>query len=189
MKIIQEARRMCGIAKGHLHLEEKAANNAAALREMEASEGRRLVNERKTELVRMERQIFQGGKMPPRPEPEGAADDNAAEDDKSPTPPHPVENMSQAFEILKRATGMTYRLLFKNVLPNLISGGTSTKEVLQRFQAQKDTEERLTMLRKKYEDEKKKLEDKLEHLNNKFDSFKYAEVKDAERYYIYKLCQ
>ncbi|KAJ8945826.1 hypothetical protein NQ314_009048, partial [Rhamnusium bicolor] len=36
--------------------------------------------------------------MPQRPEPEGA-EDAAADEDKSPTPPHPVETLSHAFEI------------------------------------------------------------------------------------------
>lgn len=96
--------RMRNIARGHLLKEERAANSAANLREKEASEGKRLVNERKIELERLERRIFQGGKIMVRPEPEGA-EDAAAEDEKSPTPPHPVETLAQAFEVLKQATG------------------------------------------------------------------------------------
>ncbi|XP_018574503.1 shootin-1, partial [Anoplophora glabripennis] len=162
-KIMDEATRMRNIARGNLLKEERAANSAANLREKEATEGKRLVNERKIELERLERRIFQGGKILPRPEPEGA-EDAAPEDEKSPTPPHPVETLAQAFEVLKQATG-----------------GTSSQEVLERFKSQKDTEERLMLLRKKAEEDKHKLEKKTEVLKQKLDSYKYAEVKDAER--------
>ncbi|XP_074029145.1 coiled-coil domain containing protein 151 [Leptinotarsa decemlineata] len=161
--IMDEATRMRCIARGNLLKEEKTVNCAAASREKEATEGRRLVNERKTELERLEKKIFQNGKIPLRPEPEGA-EDTVPENDKSPTPPHPVESMSQAFEILKHATG-----------------GTSTEDVLKRFESQKKTEQRLTFLRSKGEEEKRKLENILENLGRKLDSFKYVEVKDAER--------
>lgn len=101
---MDEATRMRNIARGHLLKEERAANSAANLREKEATEGKRLVNDRKIELERLERRIFQGGKIIPRPEPEGA-EDAAAEEEKSPTPPHPVETLARVFEILKQATG------------------------------------------------------------------------------------
>ncbi|KAJ8917182.1 hypothetical protein NQ315_012674 [Exocentrus adspersus] len=164
-KIMDEATRMRGIARGHLLKEERAANSAANLREKEATEGKRLVNERKIELERLERRIFQGGRLQPRPEPEGAETDDAVQDEeRSVTPPHPVETLAQAFEILKQATG-----------------GTNSQEVLERFKAQKETEERLMLLRKNSEDVKHKLETKMEALRQKLDSYKYAEVKDAER--------
>ncbi|KAG5896497.1 hypothetical protein JTB14_005873 [Gonioctena quinquepunctata] len=162
-KVMDEATRMRGLARGHLLREEKTVNASATSREKEATEGRRLVNERRMELERLEKKIFQEGKIPLRPEPEGA-EDVVPENDKSPTPPHPVESMSQDFEILKRATG-----------------GTTTEEVLGRFKAQKESEQRLTFLRSKAEDEKKKLEKILDNSRDKFDSFKYSEVKDAER--------
>lgn len=98
---MDEATRMRQAARQHLLQEENAANAAANQRLKEAQEGRRLVNERKLELERLERRIFQTGKLPSRPEPEGAEDT----DDKSPPPPHPVEIMAQEFEILKKATG------------------------------------------------------------------------------------
>ncbi|KAJ8947031.1 hypothetical protein NQ318_019923 [Aromia moschata] len=164
-KIMDEAARMRTIARGHLLKEERAANEAATLREREAAEGRRLVNERKLELEMLERRIFQVGKIPPRPEPEGAEDVEKDENaEKSPTPPHPVEIMSQAFEVLKKVTG-----------------GTTTEEVLERFKSQIETQDKLTDLRKKSEGEKLKLERRMEDLTLKLDSYKYAEVKEAER--------
>ncbi|XP_028149342.1 tropomyosin-1, isoforms 33/34 [Diabrotica virgifera virgifera] len=161
-KVMDEASRMRSLARGILLKEEKSVNDSVLRREKEAAEGRRLVNERKQELERLEKKIFLGGKLPVRPEPEGAED--AQDEEKCPTPPHPVEVMSQAFEILKQATG-----------------GTSTEEVLERYKSQKETDEKLMHLRTKTEEEKKKLERKMEALNAKLDSFKYAEAKEAER--------
>ncbi|CAH1109259.1 unnamed protein product [Psylliodes chrysocephalus] len=161
-RVMDEASQMKSLARSILLKEEKSANEAAQNREKEVTEGRRLVNERKLELERLEKKIFQGGKLPVRPEPEGA--EEIPDEDKCPTPPHPFDVITHAFEVLKQATG-----------------GTSTEEVFERFQSQKETDEKLMHLRGKAEDEKKKLEKKMEVLNRKLDSFKYAEAKDAER--------
>ncbi|XP_057665663.1 outer dynein arm-docking complex subunit 3 [Diorhabda carinulata] len=162
-KVMDEASRMRSHARSILLKEEKSVNEAALKREKEAAEGRRLVNERRLELERLEKKIFQGGKLPIRPEPEGAED--AQDEEKCPPlPPHPVEVMTQSFEILKKATG-----------------GTSTEEVLERFKSQKETDEKLLLLRGKAEEEKRILEKKMESMNIKLESFKYAEAKDAER--------
>lgn len=60
-------------------------------------------------------------------------------------------------------------------------GASSAEEVLQRFNAQKSTKDRLIELRNSREDEKKELEGRLEEMNQKLEAFKYAEVKEAER--------
>ncbi|CAG9857003.1 unnamed protein product [Phyllotreta striolata] len=160
--VMNEASQMKNAARSVLLKEERSANEAAQTREQELIEGRRLVNERKAELEMLEKKIFQGGKLPIRPEPEGA--EEAPEEEKCPTPPHPFEVISQAFEVLKKATG-----------------GTSTEEVFERFTTQKEAEEKLMHLRTKAEGEKKLLEKRLENLHKKLDSFRYAEAKDAER--------
>nr|CAI5817533.1 unnamed protein product [Callosobruchus analis] len=162
-KVLLEATRSRDHSRLVLSKEERAANAAAARRESEAAEGRRLVGERKAELERLERRIFQGGRLPQRPEPEGAEE---GELPPAVTPPqqHPVEEAAEQFEVLKRATG-----------------GTTTEEVLERFKSQKDTKQRMMVLRKKSEDEKQKLTKKLQYLRNKYDSYKYAEVKEAEK--------
>ncbi|KAJ8985695.1 hypothetical protein NQ317_014344 [Molorchus minor] len=176
--IMDEATRMRSIARDNLLKEEKAANQAAALREREASEGRRLVNERKFELELLERRIFQVGKIPPRPEPEGA-EDNAADEERSPTPPHPLEVLTHKFEILKQATEPA-----RNNLPKYVKIYRAVR-VRRRFYSdlgpKKETQKRLTILRTKSETEKSKLERKLDSLTLKLDSYKYAEVKEAER--------
>lgn len=79
-------------------------------REKEATEGKRLVNEGKQELERLERRLFQIGKVSAvRPEPEGAEDGGGVggdEDVKPETPPpHPFDHICEQFEVLKQATG------------------------------------------------------------------------------------
>lgn len=63
----------------------------------------------------------------------------------------------------------------------LFVGVTSTEEVLERFKAQKETEERLNLLRNTSEEEKAQLQKKLDALVNKFESYKFTEFKETER--------
>ncbi|XP_060526183.1 uveal autoantigen with coiled-coil domains and ankyrin repeats [Cylas formicarius] len=162
-KILVEATRRKARARNNLIKEEKAASAAAQRRELEAAEGRRLVAAGRSELEELEKRMFQGGKPPPRPAPEGAEAD-PDEGDKSATPPHPVEARAQQFELLKRVTG-----------------GTTADEVLERFKSQKETQARLDSLRQKSENEKSKIEKNLETLKSKLEAFRYSEVKEAER--------
>ncbi|XP_076258102.1 coiled-coil domain containing protein 151 isoform X2 [Rhynchophorus ferrugineus] len=161
-KIMEEATIRRGKARGNLLREEKQASSAANQREGEAAQGRKLVSERKNELEKLEKRLFLIGKLPPRPVPEGAEAD-VEEDSLSPVP-HPVEVKAQEFDLLKKATG-----------------GTSTQEVLERFQGQRETEQRLNELRTKSENEKRRLEKNLEALKNKLEGYKYSEVKEAEK--------
>lgn len=64
---------------------------------------------------------------------------------------------------------------------SLFLGGTTTEEVLQKFKIQKETEERLNLLRKNSEEEKVKFQKKVQALEEKLESYKFAEFKDAER--------
>ncbi|XP_030756347.1 uncharacterized protein LOC115882426 [Sitophilus oryzae] len=160
--IMEETTKRRGKARGNLLREEKIASSAANQREAEAAQGRRLVSERKNELEKLEKRLFLSGKLPPRPVPEGAEADG--EDDGSTPLQHPVEAIAQEFEQLKKATG-----------------GSTSQEVLERFQAQRDTQERLNELRQKSENEKKTMEKTVETLKNKLEGYKYSEVKEAER--------
>lgn len=99
---MEEATRMRNTARHNLLQEERSANTIAIQKEKEATEGKRLVHERKLELERLERKIFQTGKITSRPEPEGA-EDNVEE---NPSIGHPVEALAQQFEVLKKATGI-----------------------------------------------------------------------------------
>lgn len=149
---------MRGIARNILLQEEKGAVKSAATRERQAAEGKRLIVERRQELEKLEKKIFQTGKTPIRPETEG--DESNAH---TPTPPlYPKEDMN-SFETLKEATG-----------------GSTIDEVLERFYVQKETSARLSQLRTSGEEQKGKLEKKNDNLTSQLESLKFAEVKEAE---------
>lgn len=99
---MNEATRMRNTARRNLLEEERSANSVAVQKEKETSNGRRLVSERKIELERLERKIFQTGKIQSRPELEGAEEN--AEDKSSSF--YPVELLADQFKILKKATGI-----------------------------------------------------------------------------------
>nr|XP_022904748.1 coiled-coil domain-containing protein 151 [Onthophagus taurus] len=157
-----QANKMRAIARNNLQKEEKDALKAAKEREKQAVDGKRLIMERKQELEKLEKKIFQSGKMQTlRPETDGE-DSNFMQ---TPTPPilDPLEEFRDDFETLKEATG-----------------GTTIDDVLERFLAQKDTSIRLNSLRKSGEENKRKLEVKQDNLNAQLESLQFAEVKDAE---------
>lgn len=132
---------------------------SASIRERQATEGKRLVVERKQELEKLEKKIFQSGRMPVRPDTEG-------DESNVQTPTSllcPREEFDQTFETLKDATG-----------------GNTIDEVLERFINQKETTNRLSQLRISGEEQKVKLEKKFDHLSAQLESLKFAEVKEAE---------
>lgn len=108
---MDEATRLRNTARHNLLQEERSANATAIQKEKEATDGRRLVSERKLELERLERKIFQTGKIPTRPDPEGAEDN--AEDNTSTC--HPVELLVRQFEVLKKVTGNYLRTIHVEV--------------------------------------------------------------------------
>ncbi|XP_063907238.1 uveal autoantigen with coiled-coil domains and ankyrin repeats [Zophobas morio] len=164
-QVMNEATQKRGTARNHLLREEKLATAKANSRDRQTSEGRRLVTKRRQELELLEKRIFQVTKSNPRPSTGTAEDVQTATDDEIPETPSPPENvLSRAFEVLKQATG-----------------ASSTEQVLQKFSAQRDTLERLIMLREKAEEEKMTLEKELEDLTSELEFYKYAEVKDSER--------
>ncbi|KAK9679861.1 hypothetical protein QE152_g39660 [Popillia japonica] len=158
-QINSEAGKMRAIAKNLLLKEERDAVKSATNRERQATEGKRLIIERKQELEKLEKKIFHTGKTTIRPDVDG--DESNIQ---TPTPPLcPKEELNQAFETLKDATG-----------------GNTIDEVLERFTAQKETTGRLSQLRVSGEEHKVKLEKKFDNLSAQLESLKFAEVKDAE---------
>lgn len=67
-------------------------------------------------------------------------------------------------------------------------GGTTTQEVLARFQAQKDTQTRLNELRVKLEQEKQSIEKNIDTLKLKLEGYRYSETRDAEKYLTFSFC-
>lgn len=152
-------------ARSHLLREEKSAMIIANSRERQTLEGRRLVNFRKQELEFLEKKMIEAQKLQTQSETLGENDVQTNEEDEiSDVPQPPEEVLEQAFEVLKKATG-----------------ATNADEVLEKFSAQKDTFNRLVLLRQEAEDQKKKLEKDLEQLNTKLEYYKYAEAKETEK--------
>ncbi|EEZ97203.1 hypothetical protein TcasGA2_TC004392 [Tribolium castaneum] len=157
--VMNEATKKRSTARGHLLREEKIAMSSAHFRDRQTVEGQRLVTRRKQELELLEKRIFQVVKV-------ARVEEIIEEENETmlTTLSPPEEVLTRAFEVLKKATG-----------------ATNTSEVLHKFNMQKDTLERLILLRKKSESEKKQLEKNLDDLNTQLEFFKYAEVKETER--------
>ncbi|CAH0552947.1 unnamed protein product [Brassicogethes aeneus] len=162
-KILNEAIKMKTSARKKLHQEEKIIASYAYQREKEVMEGKKLINDNKQELEKLEKRIYQGGKLLARPEPENV-EEGVQEEEKPETPPHQCKALAQDFEILNAATG-----------------STSIEEVLHRFRSQKETNDRLMMLRVQSENDKRRLERQKAAFDSQLEAFRYAEVKDAER--------
>ncbi|KAF5273082.1 hypothetical protein FQR65_LT04824 [Abscondita terminalis] len=161
-KILEEASEMRGRARAALIQQEKAAINAAKARDHQETEGKQLVVKGRQELEKLERRIFQSGKILVRTE---AADPNEvnAVREMSSESPQSEGKVIDIFENLKHTTG-----------------AVSTEEVVERFRAQRETDIRLNSLRDNSEIEKKQLEKQQECLNIEHEQYKYAEAKDAE---------
>ncbi|KRT80985.1 hypothetical protein AMK59_5436, partial [Oryctes borbonicus] len=154
-QINTEANKMRVVARNLLLREEREAIKSATNRERQAAEGKRLIVERKQELEKLEKKIFLTAKTPIRPDIEG-------EESNIQTPTSPKEELDQTFETLKEATG-----------------GNTIDEVLERFVTQKESTNRLSQLRVSGEEQKVKLEKKMDNLTAQLESLKFAEVKDA----------
>lgn len=149
-------------ARGTLEREERTATNSGKIRERQEMDYKKMVTDRKLELERLERKIFQSGKAPARPD---TADDISQTDQEDTTPTEDQEQiLKDAFEKLKEATG-----------------ATSTEEVLLRFKKQGDTRRRLEYLRRTTEMEKMQLEQKQTKMATELEKYKYAEELDKEK--------
>lgn len=108
-KINGEAIKTRAAARGKLEREERTAMNSGKIRERQSLEYKNMVTDRKLELERLERKIFQSGKMaPPRPD---TADDTEQTDEITPVEDQEVV-LKEAFDKLKDATGKLY---WKNI--------------------------------------------------------------------------
>ncbi|KAB0801892.1 hypothetical protein PPYR_04531 [Photinus pyralis] len=162
-KIAEEASEMRGRARTALVQQEKSALNAAKSRDQQESEGRLLVEKGQQELEKLERRIFQSGKVPIRPETDSKLENNVVAEQSTPSPQND-DVIVDIFESLKQGTG-----------------ATTTEEVLERFRAQRETDSRLNNLRNNSEIEKRHLEKTQEVLNFELEQHKYAETRDEEQ--------
>lgn len=154
-----------------LHKQEHTASASTKMRERQAFDLRRQVDERKVELERLERKLFSTGtgkQMIHQGSIESESVDQQAEKKDGELDPN---NQAQ------RATN-ELELLFKNLMET--TGATSPEEVLERFISQKESTSRLNYLRTVTEEEKKQLEISRETILSKLDTLKFSDVKENE---------
>lgn len=156
---------MRNAARKMLLKEEKLSLSAASLRDRQAIEGKRLLQEAKHELEKLERRIFLCGKSNQTRQTDTNVEEEQPTQMETPTPPpQPFAEYLDVFDNLKNVTG-----------------GTTVKDVLERFYSQKTTTSRLMHLRETNESEKNKLEKRLEMLTVELDKYKYSEARDSEK--------
>lgn len=159
-----------------LQRQEQSAHSSTRARDRQAADFRRLVDERKMELERLERKIFSTGKTLAHQDSIGSSsgDQNtgtrADNDDLSSIGKDGRNELEVAFKKIMEATGAT--------IPN---------EVLTRFLSQREATTRLNYLRSTTESEKKYLEGQRDQLNSQLEAFKFADIKEKEVLVCFKL--
>lgn len=122
------------------------------------------MEDRRTELERLERMIFPTTRPLPREdfdiEPKFLAEDSESKE----MPNGEVADLEEAFVKLRSVTGVS-----------------RTEDVLNRFLAQRATKERLQKMQTAAEEEKMALEKKRQQLTAEIEMQKFSETKDADQ--------
>lgn len=166
-KIYEEAVEMRDNTKLVLLKQEQQASTSAKIREKQAVDVRRQVDERKAELERLERRIFSSGKTLVHQDSVGSGSGDLQTGKTEP------ESDPSGME-----TSRPIEVTFKKIM--VATGATETKEVLTRFMAQREATTRLNFLRNSTETSKKNLEEERETLTANLDAFRFADIKENE---------
>lgn len=166
-KIYEEAVEMRDSTKLVLLKQEQQAHTSTKLREKQAIEFRRQVDERKSELERLERKIFSSGKTLVHQDSVGSGSGDLQTGKTEPDS-----------DRLGTETGPSIKVTFRRIME--ATGATETKEVLERFMAQREATTRLSFLRNSTETSKKDLEEERETLTANLDAFRFADIKENE---------
>lgn len=166
-RIYEEAVEMRDSTKLVLLKQEQQANTSTKIREKQAIDFRRQVDERKSELERLERKIFSTGKTLVHQDSVGSGSGDLQTGKTEP------ESDPSGME-----TGRPIEVTFRRIMT--ATGATETKEVLTRFMAQREATTRLNFLRNSTETSKKDLEGERETLTANLDSFRFADIKENE---------
>ena len=165
-KIYEEAVEMRDQTKLVLLKQEQQANMSAKIREKQAVDFRRQVEERKSELERLERKIFSSGKTLMHQDSVGSGSGDLQTGKTEPDS-----------DALATESG-SLECTFKKIME--ATGATETREVLTRFMAQREATTRLNFLRNTTEQSKKDLEEEREKLTASLDAFRFADIKENE---------
>lgn len=166
-KIYEEAVEMRDSTKFVLLKQEQQANLGNKVREKQAIDFRRQVEERKAELERLERKIFSSGKTLMHQDSVGSGSGDLQTGKTEPDSDPSAMDATNAMEVT-----------FKRIME--ATGATETGEVLNRFMSQREATTRLNYLRNSTETSKKDLEEERETLTAKLDAFRFADIKENE---------
>ncbi|XP_017782428.1 PREDICTED: coiled-coil domain-containing protein 151 [Nicrophorus vespilloides] len=160
-KMNLEASKLRTLARNALIQEEKNVVEAGSLRERQATEGRRLLEERRHDLEQLEKRFYHG-----KPQIRTDPDEECPKETETPESmdQDPIDYYKEIFEVLKDVTG-----------------GSTIDEVLDKFRAQKETQEQLASLRRCSEEEKKRLEQVQDSYVVELEHWKFVESKDIQR--------
>lgn len=167
-EINSEALQMRDATKMILQRQEQSAHGATKSRERQSLDFRKLVEERKMELERLERKVFSSGKTLVHQESTASISEEHRADKSQPDDPN---------DLTKRTTTVM-ELQFKKLME--ATGATGASEVLSRYLTQREATTRLNYLRNTAETEKKHLEVQRELLNSQLEEFKFADIKEGE---------
>lgn len=103
---------MRNAARKMLLKEEKLSLSAASQRDRQAMEGKRLVQEARHELEKLERRIFLGGKPATRQTDTNAEEEQPTQIETPTPPPQPFAEYLDIFQNLKNVTGISFFFLF-----------------------------------------------------------------------------
>lgn len=156
----QEAQQMRDTTKSILSKQEQTTISSNKTRDRQAQEFRRQVEERKSELERLERKIFATGTKIIHQE-SGASSGRIDDDDA-----------------LARDNKATMEVNFKKLMT--ATGVTVSYELVDRFLAQREASARLTYLRNVTENDKKQLESQREVMTQQLDVFKFSDNRESE---------
>lgn len=165
-KIYEEALEMRDTTKLVLQKQEQQANVSTKIRDKQAVEFRRQVEERKSELERLEKKIFSSGKTLVHQDSVGSGSGDLQTGKTEPDS-----------DLVTEATN-SIEVTFRKIME--ATGATETKEVLTRFMSQREATTRLNFLRNSTETAKKDLEEERERLTASLDSQRFADIKDSE---------
>lgn len=166
----REALDMRDNAKSVLQKQEQQSVQSNKMREKQALEFRKEVEERKLELERIERKLFSSGKAFVHQESVSSMSGDYVLQTKDDIPTDPAQRL--------KCESRDMEHIFKTLMR--VTGATSSQEVLSRFHMQKESMTRLVYLRKTAEEEKQMLEKSRDDLLKELERTKFTDISEND---------
>lgn len=166
----REALDMRDNAKAVLQKQEQQSIQSNKMREKQALEFRKEVEERKLELERIERKLFASGKTFVHQDSVSSMSGDYVTQTNMEVPTDPTQRL--------KCESQEKENLFKTLMR--VTGATSSQEVLSRFLMQKESMTRLVYLRKTAEEEKQMLEKSRDDLLKELERTKFTDISEND---------